>query len=131
MPLEGVRHPRGDAWPAEPLAVLIEHNPWAMVIGADTPRVSLYADGTVIRLEPRGKQTPSQLMVSRLTEAELAKVKNEIHPTADFWQLKERYNVMPNVTDMMTTELVVYEGEKFKDMRVYGYAPEGWDPPAF
>lgn len=129
--VEGVPQPRADAWPSELLAVLVEHNPWAMVIGADTPRVSLFDDGTVIRLEPRGEKDAPRLMVSQLTAAELAKVRKDVHPGAGFWKLADHYNVMPGVTDMMTTELVVYDGQKFKDTSVYGYAPEKWDPPAF
>lgn len=32
----------------QPIAVLITTNPWAMVIGADEPRLALYSDGMVI-----------------------------------------------------------------------------------
>src|SRR5436190_23751424 len=32
----------------KPLAVFIQSDPWAMVMGADTPRVALYEDATVI-----------------------------------------------------------------------------------
>jgi hypothetical protein len=119
---DGVPQPRADAWPSELLAVLIEHNPWAMVIGADTPRVSLFADGTVIRLEPQGEKTAPRLMVSQLTAAELAKVRSAVRPAAAFWKLEKHYNVVPGVTDQMTTELVVYDGKRFNDVSVYGYS---------
>lgn len=38
--------PAGES--AQPIAVLVTTNPWAMVIGADSPRLALYSDGQVI-----------------------------------------------------------------------------------
>jgi len=125
-PLQGVPAPERDAWPAEPLAVLIAHNPWAMMIGADTPRAEVFNDGTVIRLDPK----TGKLFVSQLTRDELARVKDALKPSESFWKLKDDYNVMPNVTDLITTELVVMEGSRFKRIQVYGYSPEKWSPPA-
>lgn len=39
---------------AEPLMVLIETNPWLMVIGSDSPRFSLYKNGEVIYRTEKG-----------------------------------------------------------------------------
>ena len=129
--LRGIPAPAADAWPAEPLAVLIEHNPWAMVIGADTPRAEIFTDGTFIRLDAGDPARAPRLFVSQLTPAELARVGKAIRPSAAFWRLKDQYNVAPNVTDQVTTELVVREGERAKQVYVYGYAPEEWKPPAY
>ncbi|QDH34899.1 hypothetical protein [Porphyrobacter sp. YT40] len=41
---------------AEPLIVYIETDPWAMVIGSDSPRFVLYEDGTVIYRTETGYQ---------------------------------------------------------------------------
>lgn len=129
-PLQGIRNPSPDAWPTEPLAVLIVHDPWAMVIGADTPRAELFGDGTVIRLDVSNESRP-RLLVSRLTAPELARVKAAIEPSARFWRLNDEYNLQPNVTDLPTTELVIAGGGRFKRVFVYGYAPDAWKPPAY
>jgi hypothetical protein len=94
-----------------------------MVVGADTPRVSLFADGTIIRLEPRSETAAARLMVAQLTPAELAAVRTALRPNDGFWRLESRYRVA-EMTDMKTTELVVYDGKRFKDVSVYGYTPE-------
>jgi len=39
---------RGFAAPIEPVFVMLEQDPWAMVIGSDSPGFVLYNDGTVI-----------------------------------------------------------------------------------
>lgn len=36
---------------SKPIAVLIQTDPWAMVIGADTPRIAVYEDGEMIFLK--------------------------------------------------------------------------------
>jgi len=122
--------PASDAWPEEPIAILIEHDPWAMVIGADIPRVSIYADGTVIRLEKGSPTRKAQLFVSQLKGDEWERVRKAIHPAESFWELRDEYNVAPNVTDLITTELVVTEDERFKRIQAYGYSAEAWTPPA-
>lgn len=55
--------PAADEAEVRPLVVLVERNPWAAVIGSDSPRFALYSDGLVIyrredgfrsvRLDPR------------------------------------------------------------------------------
>lgn len=39
----------------KPLAVLIQSDPWAMVIGSDTPRVAIYENGRVIFVQRSGR----------------------------------------------------------------------------
>lgn len=125
----GVPNPPADAWPAQPMAVLIEHNPWLMVIGSDTPRVEVFTDGTVLRLEQPAGREP-HITVGRLTPKELAVVQRALTPRWYFWRLKEHYDIQPNVTDMITTELIVRAGSRTKRVAVYGYSPEPWTPPA-
>ena len=126
----GTPNPPATAWPTTPIAVLIEHNPWLMVIGADTPRVELFEDGTLIQMQETKAGEP-QLFVSRLTPAEMTQVRGALGPSWTFWRLKDAYNTAPNVTDLVTTELVVAKGKQFKRIQVYGYAPEDWKPPAY
>jgi len=125
--LQGVEAPAAGAWPEEPMAVLIEHNPW---FGDDTPRAEIYKDGIIIRLDPGDQTHKPRLLVSQLTPPELVRVKKAIRPAASFWRLKDRYDLAPTVTDLMTTELIVSEGKRSKQVMVYGYAPGGWKPPA-
>ena len=121
--LQGVPHPDPHAWPDDPVAILIEHNPWAMVIGADTPRTAVFRDGTIIRLQQ------SRLFVSKVTGGERDRLLRAIEPSWLFWRLRDDYNVMPNVTDQITTELVINEPKQWKRVQVYGYSPDPWESP--
>jgi len=40
---------------SKPIAVLIQADPWAMVMGGDNPRVAVYEDGTVFFLKSPGR----------------------------------------------------------------------------
>jgi len=119
--LRGIPNPDPHAWPDDTVAVLIEHDPWGMVIGADTPRTAVFRDGTIIRLNQ------SKLFVSQVTGSERDRLLRAIEPSAFFWLLRNEYNVMPNVTDQVTTELVVSEPKHWKRVQVYGYSPDRWE----
>ncbi len=127
--LNGVPAPHADAWPEEPVAILIEHNPWLMVIGSDTARVSLFRDGTLIRVDTSQKES-ARLLVSQLTAPEMKRVMSAIEPASSFWHLAEEFNLTPNMTDMMTTELIVSMSGRWKRVQLYGYTAEEWHAPA-
>lgn len=69
------------SWKDRPVIVLVEHNPWAMVVGGDSASFALYLDGTVIfrayngfrsvKLEDREMvQLMAQLDVDALSHAD-------------------------------------------------------------
>jgi hypothetical protein len=127
---DGVDSPDSTAWPEEPAAMLIEHDPWAMVIGADLPLVEVYADGTVLRADAGNTRDPGYL-VSQLAPREMERLRESIGPTKELLALRDYYDSRPNVTDQPTTQLVLSAGETSKSVSVYGYALGTVDTPAY
>lgn len=115
----GIPDPPASPAPAGfPMAVVVEYDPWAMIIGADSPRVLLFPDGTLIRAErDKGKTTFS---TSRLTADELSSVRTALGDAESFDKPAEEYNLAPGVTDLPTVELVRYEAPLSKRVQVYG-----------
>jgi hypothetical protein len=102
----------------KPLFVQIEYNPWAMVIGADTPTFALYDDATVIywRKEARA----SKYMSAKLTDAEMSQVLEKIKPQ-EFASLEKRYEPARGITDQPVILMVLRkEDGSYKGVYVYG-----------
>src|SRR5206468_11770666 len=70
----------------KPIAVLIQSDPWAMVMGADTPRVAVYEDGTVIFVKKSRKS--ASYHQKDLSATELSDFKKRLTPTADLKDLR-------------------------------------------
>jgi hypothetical protein len=87
----------------QPFVVWIQTDPWAMVIGADTPRLALYEDGTAICLEAR-PNGPSTYLAAKFTPAKLDEVRQHILGLGSFAALKPRYELTPGVSDMPTAK---------------------------
>lgn len=122
--VEGIEAPAKDAWPtAAVLAAVVERNPWAMVIGADNPRVLLFGDGSVIRWDPEEGSRPA-FTTARLTPAELVLAKDALGPIEDFAALKDLYDLAPGVTDQATVEISRTDGPTSVSVMVYGFEAE-------
>jgi len=115
--------PDARAWPLEPpLATLVERGPWSL---SDLPAVLLYADGTVLFVPPNGvSPLLPELRVSRLSPAGLASARRALGPTPDFLALRDRYDLLPRVTDMPTTEIAIRSGAAVKRVSIHGFSPE-------
>jgi len=61
----------------KPVAVLIQTNPWLMVIGSDTPMVTVYDDGQVIILKKEKDKRPTFLQ-KQISLDELKKIKKKL-----------------------------------------------------
>ena len=127
---DGVDRPDTTAWPEVPAAILIEQDPWAMVIGADLPLVEVYADGTVLRVDATNTRDRGYL-ISQLAPREMRRLRDSIGPTEEFLALRDFYDSSPNVTDQPTTQLILSAGEMDKSVSVYGYALGTVDTPAY
>src|SRR5688500_2189585 len=81
----------------KPIAILIQSNPWAMVIGSDTPRVAIYENGEVIF----PKKDNERLVYHHVTleSGTLAKLQSEWNPVLAIEDLRRVYNMAPNITD--------------------------------
>lgn len=95
-----------------PVLVLLENNPWAMVLGADSPTFALYEDGTIIQ------RTPTGFMTARLTAKELEKLLAGLHLEA-MPPLYGRYHAAES-TDQPKQDLLIYWGKRPVFISVYG-----------
>jgi hypothetical protein len=95
-----------------PIVVLLENDPWAMVIGSDSPSFALYEDGTIIQRTATGFGT------TRLTGAELESFIKGLNLDA-IAPLYGGYEA-EDATDQPTQDLLIYRGEKPVFVSVYG-----------
>lgn len=95
-----------------PLVVLLERDPWAMVIGSDSPTFALYGDGTVIQ------RTATGCAWTRLNEEEAKQLLERLNLRA----LPRSYGRFQatHVTDQPDQDLLIYRGEKPVFVSVYG-----------
>jgi len=115
----GVPTPPADAWPEDPIAILVAHDPWAQVIGADIPRTEVFSDGTVIVMRA-GAEGP-ELMTGHLSADELHDLRSRLGPTDRFLSLKESYDLAPGLSDLPTVEVVLTANGRRKRVTAYGY----------
>lgn len=95
-----------------PLVVLLVRDPWAQVIGSDSPKFALYEDGTVIQRAGAG------FTLARLSKAETKRLLDKLNPRA----LERHYGSFraDDATDQPEQSLRVYQGEKPIFISVYG-----------
>jgi len=83
-----------------PLAVLVETDPWLMVIGSDTPRFVLYEDGQVIYRKKGG----AHYLWKQLTPDELQKLKVRLTSFGPYRKGRQSIDVAA-VSDQPETKL--------------------------
>ena len=112
----------------KPLAIFIQSNPWAMVIGSDTPRVAVYENGEVIFV----KKVNDQLVYHHiaLDSDELEKVREQLKPVLALKDLKAQYNVMPHVTDQPEAMFYFRDANREVATSVYGLSISRTQLPA-
>jgi hypothetical protein len=106
-----------------PVLVLITNDPWAMVIGADTPRLAAYEDGTVLFV--REQNNVSGIWVAHLPAARLSRLLDSARPLLKLSGLKRHYDLAPGVTDQPTTTLYIADKGITKVVGVYGLTSRG------
>ncbi|MCB2088813.1 MAG: hypothetical protein R3E18_13320 [Sphingomonadaceae bacterium] len=94
-----------------PEIVLLESDPWGMVIGSESPRFALYSDGQVIY------RTDDGFRSVRLKEAELLSIKNSLSKV-DSPKFYGEYDVA-EATDQPDNSLLIY-GDPPVFLSVYG-----------
>lgn len=95
-----------------PLLVLLEMDPWRMVIGSDSPRFALYDDGEVIYRTADGYKSV------KLNATERAAL--ILHLNVPGIITHAKYYKADHATDQPLTSLFVFGGEKQVVARVYG-----------
>lgn len=114
----------------KPVAVLIQTDPWLMVIGSDTPMVTIYDDGQVIYLK-REKEKVSVLLVKQLDTNELAIVRKKLISFGDYSKLKRHYDLAPHVTDLPETKIYLSPDYGNLVTTVYGLIVSDTHLPAY
>src|SRR5690242_4175058 len=99
----------------QPIAVLIQSNPWAMVLGSDTPRVVLYEDGTIIFVKESEKKAAYHF--KKLEAAEILRIKNAITPIG---KVRTNSYVLTRATDQPEAEFYVRLDGRESALRIYG-----------
>jgi hypothetical protein len=99
-----------------PLVLLTEYNPWAMVIGSDSPTFALYADGTAIYWA--GERRSGRYMTATLSPPEISELLKaaRLDKPEEFGAC---YSIA-DYTDAPTNVLVVNTATGYKTIDVYG-----------
>jgi hypothetical protein len=113
----------------KPIAVFIQSDPWAMVIGADTPRVAIYENGDVIFAKKVNDRLAYHYV--SLDRDQLAKVREQLKPVFTLKDLKPEYNIRRNVTDQPEAMFYFRDGEREVVTSVYGLMVAGTKLPAY
>ena len=109
-------HPAFKWTGSQPLVLLTEYNPWAMVIGSDSPTFALYTDGTVIYRNGEGRS--GRYVTARLASTEMEELRKSAH-LDDVDGFRSCYAI-ENYTDAPTNVLVVKTAAGYKTIEVYG-----------
>lgn len=103
--------------PGAPLLVLVERNPWLMVVGSDAPTLAVYADGTLIRTVPV-VDGPPFLEAGQLSDEDLDTYR-AVAASEALWGLAS-WHECSDWTDQPTNELVLWRGAERHRIAVYG-----------
>jgi len=96
-----------------PLVMLTEFNPWAMVVGSDSPTFVLYENGTVIYLRE------STYFSTKLNPSEVESFVSGLGPDT-LTRLKDSYQ-LSQASDQRTNVLVVRtDSTNYKEISIYG-----------
>lgn len=104
---------------AQPLVVLMEFDPWNMVLGSDSPRFVLYDNGRVIFIR-RDKMGDFEFATSQLDEDDFEELREAFAVGEDFYALDEYYDLLLP-TDQPNNFIHVWDEELGeKSVGVYG-----------
>lgn len=114
----------------KPIAVLIQTNPWLMVIGSDTPMLTIYEDGQVIYLKQE-KDNPPRYVHTQLSDKEFDEVKKMLLSFGNYTDVKRGYDLAPNVFDLPETKIYLNLNETKLVTIIYGLMIPGTKLPAY
>lgn len=109
----------------EPLLVVIESNPWSMVLGADSPRVAIYENGDAIYVNGDGKSQDYRF--KRLSSQQLEAIRQQASTVFRGTALKHQYD-MRGTTDQPVAEFYFHDANGFVATDVAGLECEPSKP---
>jgi hypothetical protein len=101
-----------------PIFVYIQTDPWAMILGSDTPRIALYEDGELIF-----QSKVDQKFVyrhHRLDAVQLHQFQQQLAPLAGLKHLRYWYNISPNATHQPETKFYLRDEAGERTTQIYG-----------
>jgi len=105
--------------PIHPLIMLTEYDPWAMVVGSDTPSFALYNDGTLIYWGERNKT--KQYLSVRLGGEDTMSLLKSIKPE-ELGKLQTSYE-LSQWTDQPTSVLIFWMPGPSGNKKISVYGP--------
>lgn len=114
MPIASAAQEAGEV---RPLVVLLEQDPWLMVIGSDSPRFALYDDGTVIYRTDAGYKwvkldaTERAALAARLDIGVLS--------------CNAGYHALSAASDQKTENLILFGNDRRVVLSIYGSLDDG------
>lgn len=113
----------------KPFAIFIQSDPWAMVIGADTPRVAIYENGDIVF----AKSVNDRLVYHHvaLDKNQFEMVRARLKSVLALKDFKPRYNIRPNATDQPEAIFYFHEGQREVATSVYGLMAPGTKLPGY
>jgi hypothetical protein len=105
----------------QPIAVLLQENPSAAVMGAETPRIAIYQNGDVIY--SRGYGDDQTYLYAEMSFTALAAVTDHLMPVANLDKLKSQYSVT-NAAGQGAALFYLHVNGKDVVTSVYGLRPE-------
>jgi len=103
---------------AKPRVVLVEHAPWLMVIGSDSPTFVLYSNGFAIFRARDASSSPSGYFSAQLTAAQYQKLLSEVAVSLQK-NIEDLYTDSQS-TDQPMNKLHVWVNGNRKSVKVYG-----------
>lgn len=101
----------------EPLLVVIESNPWSMVLGADSPRLAIYENGDAIFVD--SDKNGEGYRFKRLSSQEVENVRQQASKVFRGTELKHQYD-MRGTTDQPVAEFYFHDARGFVATDVVG-----------
>jgi len=102
----------------KPIIVVIETNPWLMVIGSDTPVLAIYENGLVIQKIRTGNYTKPVTTV--LTKEQLGEITGKFLQLLGKQKIDKDYDLAPGVTDLPETKIYASIGDYQVATSIYG-----------
>ncbi len=105
----------------QPVVVLLETNPWLMVIGSDTPRLVVYENRLVLQLRTKQGDEGYEYVAQTLDERAYGALLGRLGSLAAGAKWKPSYDAAPGVTDQGATSVYLRIGNPSVVTRVFGF----------
>ena len=107
----------------QPVAVLVQENPWADVMGAETPRIAVYENGDVIYSRQAPGQKQEVYFYAKLDFSALSDLEDRLRPVVAMPGLKLSYS-LTGATDQASALLYLRVDQQEIVTSVYGLNAE-------